>query len=178
MCLHVALHPPHLVLQTPAGSLEGMIHCKRQIGQSFVGRHCAADSHFPAAGQCQMNGDFVDSAVAMMGAERLDQDAAGRQAAKAALEVGNMALDCTTYGPGWIHPAKFNLYGRLHDLPRLICAWVAFLTAGYCRPEPGCPRRRSPTAAALSPGQHLIVYADEHDGDEPRDRDGAQDALD
>src|SRR6516162_8193703 len=165
MRFHVALHPPHLVLQTPAGTLERMVHRKWEIGQSLIGRCRAADSDFPSVGQRQMNVDLVEAAAAMMGPGRLDQDAAGGQSAKAALQLGNVLCDSIADGLGRIHPVKFDLYRSLHDGPRLAVA-ISGKAAGCRRrqtrwrramrppPRPEWPRQRprsSPPAAWREP---------------------------
>ncbi len=60
MRLHLTLHPPHVVLQPPASTLEGIINCKRYVRVPFISRRRARNVDFATVRQRQSDVYFIE----------------------------------------------------------------------------------------------------------------------
>ncbi len=64
--LHLSLGAANMILELPAGVLESIIDCERQIGMPLVGRRSPSYIRFAAVRQGEANMDLVKSALVVM----------------------------------------------------------------------------------------------------------------
>lgn len=64
--LHLPLGAANLILELPAGVLEGIVKGECQIGMPLVRRRRPSHIHLAAVGKCETNVDLVQSALAVM----------------------------------------------------------------------------------------------------------------
>src|SRR5258708_22372973 len=80
-----------------------------------------------------MDVELVAAAGAMASTGRFEDDAAGRQAAEAALELGDVSCDGTPHRLNAFHSLKFDLKRDFHETPQPMFAAIRMTFSFRCR---------------------------------------------
>jgi hypothetical protein len=116
MMFHLALRTANLILQLPAGMLEGVVNSECQIGMALICRRRPFHIHFATVGKGETNVDRIQSAFAMTLTRSLQHNAACGYATPALLKLchvgGNRIFDFRGSG----HALKYDFRRRLHFL--------------------------------------------------------------
>jgi hypothetical protein len=110
----VAAHKPRLVLQLPAGALEGVVHGEGQIGVTFIQLGRASNVDLTAVGECKPNAHLVLAASPVVIAGTSDYNPACGEPAKAILQFRNVLLDGSSEFGGGLYTFEFDLRWCLH----------------------------------------------------------------
>jgi hypothetical protein len=116
--LYVALHAPHVGLQTPTRSLECIVHGEFDVRVPLIGSGGTVDIDLPPIGKRQVNIDFVEAAGAMVLAGRFEDNTTRRHSTKSALKLGDVPGDGGAHVLDGLHSLKIDLDRRFHEIPQ------------------------------------------------------------
>ena len=114
MVLYLAADAAHLILQLPAGLLEGIVDSECQIAVALVRRWRSSYIDLSAVRQGKTNMNFIKSALAMMPSGSLHDNAAGRYSTPALFELADAPRNGVAHLRRARHALKVDLGWRLH----------------------------------------------------------------